>query len=146
MRSPTSIPHLRSAGLLTGAVAIVLLAWSGFVTAQEMPQTGAEKAEWSRHTSYEELVDYIFEVQGLTDNMLIQELTVTPEGRTVFLIMLGDPPTATPGTAWLSGKPTVLLVENVHGGELSGREGGLQLLRELASGELKPLLKKIKVL
>lgn len=146
MRSPTSIPHLRSAGLLTGAVAIVLLACSGYVTAQELPQTGAEKADWSRLTSYEELVDYIFEVQGLTDNMLIQELTVTAEGRTVFLIMLGDPPTATPGTAWLSGKPTVLLVENVHGGELSGREGGLQLLRELALGELKPLLEKINVL
>ncbi len=146
MQSPTSMHYLRSAGLLTWAAAIVLLACSGLVTAQELPQTGAEKADWSRHTGYEELVDYIFEVQGLTDNMLIRELTVTPEGRTVFLIMLGDPPTATPGTAWLSGKPTVLLVENVHGGELSGREGGLQLLRELALGELKPLLEKINVL
>jgi len=146
MRSPTSIPHLRSAGLLTGAVVIVLLACSGFVTAQVLPQTGAEKADWSRHTNYEELVDYIFEVQGMSDNMLVQELTVTPEGRTIFMIMLGDPPTATPGTAWLSGKPTVLLVENVHGGEFSSREGGLQLLREMALGELKPLLKNINVL
>jgi predicted deacylase len=131
---------------LIGAVAIALLASSGLAAAQELPQTGAEKADWSRHTSYEELVEYIFEVQSLTDNMLIQELTETPEGRTVFLIMLGDPPTATPGTAWLSGKPTVLLVENVHGGELSGREGGLQLLRELALGELKPLLEKLNIL
>lgn len=129
---------------MVGALLFLILA--GTVTAQELPRTGAEKANWARHTTYEELVEYLFEVQALADNMLITELTATNEGRTVFLIHLGDPPTATPGTAWLSGKPTVFLVQNVHGGELSGREGGLLLLRELALGELKPLLRSVNVL
>jgi hypothetical protein len=124
----------------------LLLAWTTPLAAQQLPQTGAEKAGWSRHSSQEELTDFLFEVQARTDKMRVRELTTTWQGRTVWLVVLGDPPPATPGTAWLSGKPTVLLGENVHGGELSGREGGLQLLRELTLGELQPLLSKVNVL
>jgi hypothetical protein len=129
--------------LATGAV---LLLTAAPIRAQQLPQTGAERAGWSRHTNHEELTEFLFEVQARTDKMRVRELTTTWEGRTVWLVVLGDPPPATPGTAWLSGKPTVLLVENVHGGELSGREGGLQLLRELALGDLQPLLSQVNVL
>lgn len=132
--------------ILTGAVLSLVILTGGTVLAQDLPRTGAEAADWSRHTTHEELVEYLFEVQSMTDNMLVQQLTTTAEGRSVFLVILGDPPTATPGTAWFSGKPTVLFVQNVHGGELSGREGGLQLIRDLALGELKPLLKDVNVL
>jgi len=127
--------------ILHAGAALLLVALTGAgVISQNLPLTGAERAEWSRHTSHEELVEFLFEVQSMTDNMLVQQLTTTAQGRGVYLVILGDPPTATPGTAWFSGKPTVFIVQNVHAGELSGREGGLQLIRELALGELKPLL------
>ncbi len=133
--------------LIHAGAALLIVALTGAnAFAQNLPLTGAERAEWSRHTSHEELVEFLFEVQSMTDNMLVQQLTTTAEGRGVYLVILGDPPTATPGTAWFSGKPTVCLVQNVHGGELSGREGGLQLIRDLALGELKPLLKDMNVL
>jgi hypothetical protein len=131
---------------LAGIATLALLAGVGTAVAQDLPRTGAERADWARHTNHEELVEFLFEVQSLTHNMLVRELTKTDEGRTMFLVILGDPPAATPGSAWLSGKPTVLLGQNVHGGELSGREGGLQLIRELALGDLRPLLKKVNVL
>lgn len=131
---------------VTVLVALTLLVMADSAQAQDLPRTGAEAVDWSRHTTHEELVEFIFEVQSLTDKMLVRELTTTAQGRTVFLVILGDPPMATPGTSWLSGKPTVFIVQNVHGGELSGREGGLQLIRELALGELQPLLEKVNVL
>ena len=146
MYSPTFNLRLRHSGLLLVAAAFLVLTCTSTATAQDLPQTGAERAGWSRHTNHEELVEFLFEVQSRTDNMLIRELATTAEGRTVFLVILGDPPAATPGTAWLSGKPTILIVQNVHGGELSGREGGLQLIRELALGELRPLLEKVNLL
>ncbi|MFC1500571.1 M14 family zinc carboxypeptidase [Candidatus Zixiibacteriota bacterium] len=131
---------------LTGAIVSLVILTGGAALAQNLPRTGAEAAEWNRHTTHEELVEYLFEVQSMSDNMLVQQLTTTAEGRGVYLVMLGDPPTATPGTAWFSGKPTVFIVQNVHGGELSGREGGLLLIRDLALGSLKPLLKDVNVL
>ena len=121
---------------------LALLAGVGSAVAQDLPRTGAERADWTRHTSHEELVEFLFEVQSRTDNMLIRELTKTDEGRTMFLVILGDPPAATPGSAWLSGKPTVLLGQNVHGGELSGREGGLQLMVERHKPEQDALIPK----
>ncbi len=146
MPTLTFDPVVRRIHILLGAAALLLLTVAGSARAQDLPQTGAERANWSRHTNHEELVEFLFEVQSRTDNMLIRELTTTAEGRTVFLVILGDPPAATPGTAWFSGKPTVFIVQNVHGGELSGREGGLQLIRELALGELRPLLEKVNLL
>lgn len=130
---------------LTVILAAVIMP-GGAVLAQDLPMTGAETAGWERHTSHDELVEFLFEVQSMTDNMLVRELTTTALGRGVYLVILGDPPTATPGTAWFSGKPTVFIVQNVHGGELSGREGGLQLIRELALGDLSPLLEHLNVL
>jgi len=138
-RRQSRVTRLALAGL------IMAVAATG-VRAQSWPLTGAEQADWERHTTHEELAEFLFAVQARTDKMLIRELTETAQGRTVYLVMLGDPPTATPGTAWFSGKPTILLVQNVHGGELSGREGGLQLIRELALGELQPLLSDLNVL
>ncbi len=133
--------------IIKAGAALMLVALTGAVTfTQNLPLTGAERAGWDRHTSHEELVEFLFEVQSMTGNMLVRQLTTTAQGRGVYLVILGDPPTATPGTAWFSGKPTVFIVQNVHGGELSGREGGLQLIRDLALGELKPLLKDMNVL
>jgi len=131
---------------LTGVILSLAIMTGGTALAQNLPRTGAEAAQWSRHTTHEELVEYLFEVQSMSDNMLVQQLTTTAEGRGVYMVILGDPPTATPGTAWFSGKPTVFIVQNVHGGELSGREGGLLLIRDLALGQLKPLLKDVNVL
>jgi hypothetical protein len=130
----------------TAWIALAVILTAATSTGQILPQTGAEMAGWERHTNHEELATFLFEVQALTDKMLVRELTTTDEGRTVFLVVLGDPPAATPGTAWLSGKPTVLIVNNVHGGEMSGREGGLLLIRELAIGSLQPLLEQVNVL
>ncbi len=116
------------------------------VLAQELPGTGAERAGWERHTSHQELMDFLFEVQVGSSNMLVQELTTTRQGRVVPLVILGDPPSAEPGTFLLSGKPTIFVTCSIHGGEYSGKEGGQQLIRELALGELRPLLEEVNVL
>ena len=114
--------------------------------AQDLPRTGAERAGWERDTSHDELMDFLFEVQHRSSSMLIQELTTTRQGRVVPLVILGDPPSSEPGTFLLSGKPTLFITCSIHGGEYAGKEGGQQLIRELALGELRPLLEEVNVL
>ncbi len=113
--------------------------------AQE-PRTGAERVEFERTTSHDELIEFLFDVQSQTNHMLIQELGVTNEGRMIPLVILGAPPSSTPGTAWFSGKPTVFFTGSVHGNERAGKEGSQQLIRELALGELSYLLDEVNVL
>ncbi|MGH7500572.1 MAG: M14 family zinc carboxypeptidase [Longimicrobiales bacterium] len=128
---------------ITVALSVVLL--SPPLEAQE-PRTGAEIANFERHTSHAELLDFLYDVQSRTDRMLIQPIAVTNEGRDMPLVMLGSPPTATPGTAFFSGKPLVFITGNVHGGERAGREGTLQLIRELTLGSQRQLLDRVNVL
>lgn len=110
------------------------------------PRTGAEQASFERHTSHDELMQFLHDVQARTDRMRIQTLTTTDEGRAMPLVMLGAPPTATPGTAFFSGKPLVFITGNVHGVERAGREGTLQLIRALTLGEHQALLDRVNVL
>ena len=137
---------LRRALLLFAFISpLPVFAAAASVQAQE-PRTGAESVNFERHTSHAELMDFLYEVQSRTDRMRIRNLATTNEGREMPLVMLGAPPTATPGTAFFSGKPLVFITGNVHGGERAGREGTLQLIRELVLGSQRDLLERVNVL
>jgi dipeptidyl-peptidase 4 len=133
--------------LLPGAV-VALLGFAPALPAQTpaLPTTGAERVGFERSTSHDELWEFLRDVQRRTDRMLIQTITTTDQGRELPLVLLGAPPTATPGTAWFSGRPTVFITGNVHGMERAGREGSLQLIRELALGAHQGLLDRVNVL
>jgi dipeptidyl-peptidase 4 len=112
----------------------------------QAPRTGGEQANFERHTSHDEMMAYLHDVQSRTDRMRVRALTTTNQGRTLPLVLLGDPPVATPGSAFFSGKPLVFITGNVHGVERAGREGTLQLIRELALGGAGDLLDRVNVL
>ncbi len=135
--------RVRSA--LSSALFLVLAAGSG-ILAQPLPQTGAERANWSRTTTHAEVMEFLYEVQARTDRMLIQELTVTNEGRSHPVVFLGDPPLSEPTASLLSGKPTLFIVASIHGNERSGKEGGQQFIRELTLGAHQHLLEQVNVI
>lgn len=126
--------------------AAVLVALIGMPVAAQQPATGAEAVNFERATTHAELMAFLAEVQARSPHMQLVELTRTNEGRVLPLVLLGNPAPGNPGTAWLSGKPTVFITGNVHGNERAGREGSLQLIRELAVGDLRPLLERVNVL
>ena len=130
----------------TFAALAVLAAPLGAPLAAQQLRTGAEQAQWQRTTSHEELLDFLFDVQARTDRMRIVPLATTAEGRMMPLVILGAPPMTTPGSAWLSGKPTLYITGSVHGGERSGTEGALQFIRELTIGRHQDLLQRVNVL
>lgn len=131
--------------LRIGAVVLLATLAVAPLQAQEL-RTGAERAQWQRTTSHQELLDFLFELQARTDLMRIVPLATTNEGRMMPLVILGTPPMMTPAGAWFSGKPLVYITGSVHGGERSGKEGALQLIRELTVGSQRSLLDSINVL
>jgi predicted deacylase len=129
-------------------LSVLLLGGAGTLplSSQEAPRTGAELAGFERHTSHDELMSFLYDVQSRSDRMLIRHLATTDEGRVMPLVILGAPPSASPATAFFSGRPTLFITGNVHGVERAGREGSLQLIRELALGAGRPLLDRVNVL
>jgi dipeptidyl-peptidase 4 len=138
---PAAVALALLLGLLSGAALD-----TDAVRAQEAPRTGAELASFERHTSHNELMAFLYDVQSRSDRMLIRHLATTDDGRAMPLVILGAPAAASPASAFFSGRPTVFITGNVHGGERAGREGSLQLIRELALGSAHPLLDRVNVL
>ena len=139
----------RAAATLLTPVLLGIVLVPASVLAQDPagPRTGAERAGFERHTSHDELMSFLYDVQAAaSDHMLIRHIATTAEGREMPLVILGSPPAASASAAFFSGRPTVFITGNVHGGERAGREGTLQLIRELAVGSARPLLERVNVL
>lgn len=109
--------------------------------------TPAESTEYSKGgTLYEPLMEFIYTLDSQTELMNIQKLTRTLRGREMVLCILSDPPVYSPADVFDSGKPVVLIANNVHGSEVAGKDASLEIMRDLVMGELRPLLEKVIVL
>ncbi|HUF46941.1 MAG TPA: DUF2817 domain-containing protein, partial [Vicinamibacterales bacterium] len=131
--------------------ACVVLALSSSVwrpeARQAVLQTPAERVNFSQGgTLYEPLMQFVRDLDARSDLMSVQTLTQTLLGRDVVLCILSNPPIYRPEDIFESGKPVVLIVNNVHGGEVAGKDASLALMRDLVQGDLQPLLDDVVVL
>ncbi len=128
--------------LLTFAACI----WGSGASAQDLAAP-AETADFQqRGTPYGPLMDFVDQLESHSDLIYLQTLTETLMERSVLLCILSDPPVYRSQEALASGKPIVLIVNNVHGGEYAGKDASLILMRDLALGDLRPLLEQVIVL
>jgi hypothetical protein len=113
-------------------------------------KTPGEAADYREYTQNEALAAFLSELDAASD-----EVTVSIVGRSlptdaygardIFLAVVAAKPAAGPEGLDRS-KPTVLFTAAQHGNEQSAKEAALWLLRDLALGDLKPLLAKVNVL
>ncbi len=129
--------------------ALVLLAWPASpLSAQEAVATPAEAADFARHTTYPEMMDYLAELRGGSLDMRLGSYGESREGRELPYAIFSRPLISQPWEAALLNRPVVLLAANVHGGERTLRESLLVLMRELATRgtEANALLDQLVVL
>jgi hypothetical protein len=89
---------------------------------------------------------FVYELEAKSELVQVQKVTQTLRGRDVVLCIMSNPPIYKPSDIVGSDKPIVLIVNNVHGGEVAGKEASLILMRDLLFGELRPLLDDVVVL
>jgi hypothetical protein len=68
------------------------------------------------------------------------------EGRALPLVLIGDPPPAAPADIDRKAKPAVLVMANIHAGEVEGKEAALRLIDRLATGDLMEVSRTLTVL
>ncbi|MFC1729148.1 DUF2817 domain-containing protein [candidate division KSB1 bacterium] len=96
-------------------------------------QTAAEKTGFEEYTGYEDMMQYLQDIQAASTEMLLSSFGTTIEGREQPYAVFSRPMVTQPWEAMVSGKPIVVMAANVHGGERTIRESMLLLTRELAS-------------
>lgn len=128
-------------------VAAAFMMFTGLAAAQPAPpRTTAEASDYKSTTRYADVVTFCEGLTKLSPSARLDWFGVTAEGRKLPLIVLADPMVNSPEAARRSGKPVVLLVGNIHAGEVDGKEALLMLGRDVATGDDKALLKDLVIL
>ena len=126
---------------------VCCLLWPGPAPASaELLPTIAERSDYRATSTHAEVQAFCRELAKRSPRCLLDEFGITTEGRRLPLLVLADPPVSTPAEAARSGKLVVLVLGNIHAGEVDGKEALLALARDLGLGDRDPLLKDVVLL
>ena len=102
--------------------------------------TRAEKTAFEETSRYDDVRTFIDALSRETTKARVEMFGKSEEGRDLPLLVIGDPPAAAPVPSPHS-LPVVLVMANIHAGEVEGKEAVLHLARRMTLGDLQPLLR-----
>jgi dipeptidyl-peptidase-4 len=129
------------------ATALLALALGPEAEVADRLRTVAERTAYRATARFDDVVTLGDELARSSSLLRVDELGRTVEGRRIPLWWVADPPVDAQSmrkrTKPESGKLLVLLVGNIHGGEVCGKEALPMLARELIARPGHPLLKDL---
>lgn len=126
---------------------ILFLMLQCFGFAQSELQTTAEKSNYESTSTFDEVIQYINNLEESSDLLRIESMATSAEGRDVPLMIIADPLPASYQDIENDDRIVVYLQANIHAGEVEGKEATQMLARELLNGKLpKEILKNVVVL
>lgn len=127
---------------MVSMVSMLCLCALGIVVAAQSgpPATRAEQSGFEDSTRFEEVRAFIQALAARTPRIRVETFGTSEEGRALPLVVVGDPPAASPAQARESGRPVVFVMANIHAGEVEGKEAVLHLARRMTIGDLQSLL------
>ena len=108
--------------------------------------TVAESSGYRRTSFHREVVAYLERLRASTPRARVFSMGASGLGQDMPVVLLAREGIDSPGKARASGLPIVLVVANIHAGEVEGKEACLALARDLSIGSLRPLAEKAVVL
>ncbi|MCX6557504.1 MAG: M14 family metallopeptidase, partial [Candidatus Aminicenantes bacterium] len=102
--------------------------------------TVAESSHYTKTSLYDDVMSFLYQVQKKSDVIKILTLTTSSEGRLIPLVVLSKEKVGRPADLQTAGKPAMLIMANIHAGEVEGKEASLMLIRDVALGRLSGLL------
>jgi len=124
---PDSRPSILLAALLLPAA----------LAAQNGPLTTAERTRFAETSRHADILAFVAELQRLSSRVRVEQMAVSPEGRPLPLLVIGDPVPASPAALRGDDRAVVYIQANIHGGEVEGKEAAQMLARDLALGRTK---------
>ena len=107
-------------------------------------RTVAESSDHRRTSTHADVMAFIEALAPLTDRMYVSTMGTSAEGREIPVLVLSADRRFTPEAAHEAarreGRPVVLILCNIHAGEVEGKEAALMLARDVTTGPLARLM------
>ena len=131
--------HSRLGAALLLAFGLLRTAHSQTAAPTPLPETRAERSQW-RETSLEaDVGDFIRSLEEhFPGSLRVESMGRSSEGRDIPLLLLSADGRFSPEAAREAGRPVVMVIANIHAGEVDGKEALLMVARDLLSGRLPP--------
>jgi len=100
-----------------------------------------ERTNYLETSLHSDLTSFVNTLKQSSSLVHLETMGVSFRGKQMPLVVMADPPVTTPEEAQASGKLVVYIQGNIHGGEVEGKEAVLTLMREIAFGNQRRLLK-----
>jgi hypothetical protein len=113
------------------------LLFCGGLLPQELPKTVAESSNYRATSRYEDVMNFVAEIQRADPDIRVETFATTNEGRALPLVIAGPPGVVDPKSAHAAGLPVVFIMANIHAGEVEGKEAAQMLLRDLVTSSRK---------
>jgi hypothetical protein len=132
--------------LLAASVAVTCLSCAAQLSVGWAQTTRPERTQWRETSTYADVLTFLDSLERSTRDLRAGTLALSAEGRKVPYLVAARPLVSGPAEAHRTGKPIVYLQANIHAGEVEGKEATQMLLRDLTTGELRPLLDSLVLL
>lgn len=137
--------------------ALTLAALAGFAFSQQQGEpvpetvppelvTEAEASGFERTSRGATVESILKELDGRSERATYLSIGTTGEGREIPMLVLADSAIGSAEAARATGRPIVLLMGNIHAGEVEGKEALLMLARELVLAQDAGVLDDLVVL
>jgi len=128
------------------ATLALLLVSPAFAQPPDNLLTVAEKTGFKATARHAEVVALCQALARSSPLIRLTEMGQSVEGRSLPLMIVSDPPVATPAEARASRKLVVFLFGNIHAGEVDGKEALPMLVRDLVAQSGQPLFRDLILL
>jgi len=108
--------------------------------------TVAERSDFRATSSYGETLEFIERLAERMPEIRLEFYGVSAQGRPMPVVVVSEDLQLTPQRAAESGKALVLVQNGIHSGEIDGKDACLMILRDMALGRHRELLKSVNLL
>ncbi len=103
--------------------------------------TVPENSNFTQTSLHRDVMDFLSILKKRSDKIKLATLCFTTEGKDVPLVIISDEGVSSPYQMRSVNKPAILIVGNIHAGEVEGKEALLMVIRDIVENKLNDLLK-----
>jgi zinc carboxypeptidase len=109
-------------------------------------RTRAEATSFEETSRADDIDRVLNGLAAASPNVRVTRFGQSEEGRPLPMAVLASPTVVDAADARRTGRPRVLVLANIHAGEVEGKEAALILARRLAIGDLRSMLSRVIVI